>query len=171
MADRKATTNVFQLASPAEVAKVISFLLPVFAGLSMTGHLNWLTAINAAVGIIGAVAILHSSANPYIKGLVAIATAGLQALAVYVSGETGLAGVSTQDWWTVIGAALGAVGVVYVPNATNATPGALPDPADDFQTTSGAQQFSFTANSSRVPEDFAAAAVARFDLQQPKHSA
>ena len=113
---KPATPNLWNLTSPAEVAKVISFLLPVFAGLSLTGQFNWLTAIQAAIGIIGAVGILHVSANPYVKGVVAVVTAGLQALAVVLTNAAGLHGVTPQDWWTVIGAALGAVGVVYVPN-------------------------------------------------------
>jgi uncharacterized membrane protein YqaE (UPF0057 family) len=110
------TPNLWNLTSPAEVAKVISFLLPVFAGLSITGTFSWLTAINAVLGIIGALGILHASANPYVKGGIAVLTAGLQALAVVLTGAAGLHGVTVQDWWTVVGAALGAVGVVYIPN-------------------------------------------------------
>lgn len=114
--DKPTTTNLWNLTSPAEVAKVISFLLPVFAGLSITGQFSWLTAINALIGILGAVAILHSSANPYVKGGVAALTAGAQALAVILTSNADIAGVSVQDWWTVVGAALGTIGVVYVPN-------------------------------------------------------
>lgn len=110
------TQNLFNLISPAEAAKVMSFALPVFGTLFLTGHFGWLTAINAALGIIGVLAVFLAPANPWVKTLVAAGIAVLQALAVYVTDATGFSGVTRDDWWAVIGAGFGAVGVLVVPN-------------------------------------------------------
>lgn len=116
------TPNLYNLVSPAEASKVISFVLPVFGTLFLTGTFSWVTAIQAAIGILGTIAVFQASSNVWVKTGFAVGAAVLSALALVVTDATGLAGVSHADWWSVIGAAFGALGVAVVPNKViNAT--------------------------------------------------
>lgn len=106
------------------IASIIAAALAVLVTAVTDGVLTPLETATLAVAVVTAIGVylipnLDAGAQRYAKGITAFTGAGLAALVVILSGALGWADVSLSDWLTVILAALGGVGVVVVPNATD----------------------------------------------------
>ena len=103
------------------VVAIIAAALAVLVTAVTDNVITPLEAVAVAVQVGAAIGVymvpnLPEGWRRYAKGIVAFTGAGLAALLVILTDANNWAGVTLSDWFTVVLAALGGIGVVVVPN-------------------------------------------------------
>jgi hypothetical protein len=100
------------------VAALAAALVAVGAALTGNNHIDTTEWVNVAIAAVGAFQVWYAAnvnGAPYVKAVIAAATAGLIALQSYIVG-----GVTISDWVQIGLAVLGALGVLAFKNVTEA---------------------------------------------------